>query len=66
MNSKKMTKKKESKGSYGPSKSYVMIKGEKVSMDNCKFLDIESDITGRDVVTVEYQNEIFKSFVLAN
>jgi len=44
---------------------FVMIKGERVYNNDpdLKVLEIEEDIQGRDVLTVEYHGERYRSLV---
>lgn len=45
-------------------KSYVIIDGDYVPVDEVTFLDIEEDISGRDVMHFEYAGMIMNSFVV--
>jgi hypothetical protein len=44
--------------------AYVLVNGEEILLDDVEFLNIEEDISGRDLVTFEYNGEIKKSFVI--
>lgn len=44
-------------------KPHVMINGDWVPMDDVQFENIEEDMLGRDMVTVTYNGETFKSLV---
>ena len=44
-------------------KPHVNIHGEWVSMDDVQFENIEEDMFGRDMVTVTYNGETFKSLI---
>jgi hypothetical protein len=48
---------------YNP-KSYVYINGEAVLCDDVEFLNIEEDISGRDLMTFRYQNKTLSSFII--
>jgi hypothetical protein len=43
---------------------YVIVNGEYVPVKQVKFLDIEEDIQGIDVMTFEYKGETRKSYVV--
>jgi len=45
-------------------KSYVIIDGDYVSIDEVTFLDIEEDSSGRNVMRFEYAGTIMKSFII--
>jgi len=45
-------------------KAYVSVDGEYIPTDEVTFLDIEEDISGRDLMTFEYAGTIMKSFVI--
>ena len=45
-------------------RAYVMVNGELVLQDETKFLNIEEDMLGRDIVTFEYNGETHQSFVV--
>lgn len=44
--------------------SYVIVEGEEVLLSSCEFLNIEEDISGRDLVTFNYGGKEYKSFVI--
>lgn len=47
--------------------TYVIVEGELLSLNNnpdIEFLNIEEDITGRDLVTFKYKGKTKKSFVI--
>lgn len=44
-------------------KPHVNIEGEWLSMDDVQFENIEEDIMGRDMVTVYYNGNCYKSLV---
>ena len=43
---------------------YVTLNGELIRLDNVEFLNIEEDISGRDLVTFEYEGETHQSYVI--
>jgi hypothetical protein len=43
--------------------SLVTVKGELIPLDWTEFLNIEEDISGRDLVTFKYKGIEYKSFV---
>ena len=42
---------------------YVIVDGEYVHMDDVEFLNIEEDISGRDLVTFKYKGKEYQSYV---
>lgn len=44
-------------------KGSVIVKGEIISVKKVKFIDIEEDISGRDLMTFEYEGKVYKSFI---
>ena len=42
---------------------YVMVDGNKISVNNVKFLDIEEDRYGVDLMTFELDGEVHKSYI---
>ena len=44
--------------------SCVIVNGEKISVDNVEFLDIEEDIYGRDLMTFMYLGERKQSYIV--
>jgi hypothetical protein len=46
-------------------KSCVYIKGERVEWneEEMRFLNIEEDMTGRDLITFEYKGKTYQSYV---
>jgi hypothetical protein len=44
--------------------SYVLVNGEEILLDDVEFLNIEEDVSGRDLVTFTYNGETKKSFVI--
>lgn len=44
-------------------KPHVNIDGEWVSMDDVQFENIEEDMMGRDMVTVTYNGQTYRSLV---
>ncbi len=42
---------------------YVMVDGNKISVKNVKFLDIEEDRYGVDLMTFELDGEVYKSYI---
>lgn len=44
---------------------FVVAGNEKISVRMVKFLDIESDRFGQDVMTFEYKGKIYKSRIFA-
>jgi hypothetical protein len=45
-------------------KSYVIVDGDYIPVDEVTFLDIEDDISGRDIMTFEWAGTIMSSFVV--
>ena len=43
---------------------YVMLNGEEIRLDNVEFLNIEEDISGRDLVTFKHDGETHESYVI--
>ena len=43
--------------------SMVTVKGEQIPLDDCEFLNIEEDMSGRDLVTFKYKGIEYQSFV---
>jgi hypothetical protein len=43
--------------------SMVTVKGERIPLDDCEFLNVEEDMSGRDLVTFKYQDVEYQSFV---
>jgi hypothetical protein len=41
----------------------VTINGERIPLDDCEFLNVEEDMSGRDLVTFKYQDVEYQSFV---
>jgi hypothetical protein len=41
----------------------VTVKGKQLAMDEVEFVDVEEDMSGRDLVTFKYEGQIYKSFV---
>lgn len=44
-------------------RSFVCIHGEWIALDECEFIDIQEDFSGRDLVTFEYKGEEYTSYV---
>lgn len=44
-------------------KPHVNINGEWISMDDVQFENIEEDMMGRDMVTVNYNGQTYRSLV---
>ena len=44
---------------------YVTCNGQELNVKNVKFIDIEEDFNGRDLMTFEHEGEIHKSYVRA-
>jgi hypothetical protein len=42
---------------------YVMVDGNKISVKNVKFIDIEEDRYGVDLMTFELDGEVYKSYI---
>lgn len=55
-----------SKRPYKQNLSYVTADGFKCPLHKVQIIDIESDTEGRDVVTVKFNNKVFKSFITNN
>ena len=47
-----------------PQYPYVFVKGEEIRIDNVEFLNVEEDISGRDLITFEYEGETYESYVI--
>lgn len=47
----------------GERKPYVIINGEQCALDDVEFIDVEEDISGRDVYTVRKEGTTYRSFV---
>ena len=45
-------------------KSYVIVDGEFISTEDVEFINIEEDISGRDLMTFIYKNQERKSYVI--
>jgi hypothetical protein len=45
-------------------KGFVIVKGEMISVDKVEFIDIEEDISGRDLMTFEYKGKVYQSYIL--
>jgi hypothetical protein len=45
-------------------KSYVCVEGEWIDMDIVEFLNVEEDISGRDLITFNYNDKTYSSFVI--
>lgn len=43
---------------------YVIVDGEKIKATEVETLNIEEDISGRDLLTFEYKGKQYKSYVL--
>jgi len=43
--------------------SMVTVEGESIPLDDCEFLNIEEDMSGRDLVTFKYKGIEYKSFI---
>jgi hypothetical protein len=41
----------------------VTVNGEDIDFNQCTFLDISEDITGRDLIRFEYKGQEYESFV---
>lgn len=44
-------------------KSYVYVNGEKIDVEKVEFLNIEEDISGRDLMTFIYEGKEYQSFI---
>ena len=49
---------------FNERKSYVIVDGEYVPVDNVEFLNISEDISGRDLMTFNYKGEKRESFIV--
>jgi predicted thioredoxin/glutaredoxin len=45
-------------------KPCVIVDGEYIPVDDVDFIDIEEDISGRDLMTFIYENQKRKSYVI--
>ena len=43
--------------------SYVYLDGERVDVEETQFVDIEEDISGRDLMTFDYKGRRLQSYV---
>ena len=43
---------------------FVIVKGERISVKKVKFIDIEEDFSGRDLMTFEYKGEVYQSYIV--
>jgi hypothetical protein len=43
---------------------FVTVKGEMISVKKVKFIDIEEDFSGRDLMTFEYEGKVYQSYIL--
>lgn len=62
MGFKYMSEYAEEEYSWEPT-PHVMIEGQWISMDEVEFENIEEDMMGRDMVTVSFNGNSYKSFV---
>ena len=44
--------------------SFVIVDGEEVLLDHVEFINIEEDMSGKDLVTFIYNGEVKQSFVI--
>jgi hypothetical protein len=44
---------------------YVLVDGNKISVKKIKFIDIEEDRFGVDLMTFEYKGRVLKSYIFA-
>ena len=42
---------------------YVTCNGQEMKVKDVKFIDVEEDLNGHDIVTFEYKGEVHKSYV---
>jgi len=52
-----------SKHMYEEDPTYVMVEGERIKTSKVETLNIEEDISGRDLLTFEYNGQTYKSYV---
>ncbi len=43
---------------------YVMLDGEEIRLTEVEFLNVEEDISGRDLITFMYEGETHQSYVV--
>jgi predicted thioredoxin/glutaredoxin len=47
-----------------PQIPYIMLDGEEIRLDNVEFLNIEEDISGRDLITFKHEGVTHQSYVV--
>ena len=45
------------------SRTFVVVKGERIDVEDVEFLNIEEGIFGEDIMTFEYESEVYESAV---
>jgi len=45
-------------------KTFIIVNGEQIDTTKVEFLNIEEDISGRDLMTFVYEGKTYQSFVL--
>ena len=45
------------------SQTFVVVKGERIDVEDVEFLNIEEGIFGEDIMTFEYEGEVYESAV---
>lgn len=49
---------------YYEPKAYVYVNGEPIECEDVEFLNIEEDISGRDLMTFRFENKTLQSFII--
>lgn len=57
-----MTSDQHSAEDISERKPYVVINGDQFALEDVEFLDVEEDISGRDLYTVRKDGVTYKSF----
>ena len=47
-----------------PQIPYIMLDGEEIRLDNVEFLNIEEDISGRDLITFKHEGVTHQTYVI--
>lgn len=45
---------------------YVNVNGQEVNVSDVEFINIEEDLTGRDLMTFAFEGEVRKSYVTSH
>lgn len=49
---------------YPEEVSCVVVEGEHIPVDNVEFINIEEDVTGKDLMTFKYNGQTKKSYII--